>query len=78
MREWWPVVLPLLAFVGWRTYHAERKQVEREKREAAQQAAPTPAPQDTPPETNDTSSEKPEPALPPGYRASVIIHRSPE
>jgi hypothetical protein len=24
MRPWWPVLLPLLAWVGWRTYRRER------------------------------------------------------
>jgi len=24
MRPWWPVLLPLLAWVGWRTYQRER------------------------------------------------------
>lgn len=29
--EWWPVVLPLLAWVGWRTYRGERRKVLRER-----------------------------------------------
>ena len=27
MRPWWPVLLPLLAWVGWRTYQREREAV---------------------------------------------------
>jgi hypothetical protein len=27
MRPWWPVLLPLLAWVGWRTYQRERAAV---------------------------------------------------
>lgn len=27
----WPVVLPLLAWVGWRTYQAERRKIRAEK-----------------------------------------------
>jgi hypothetical protein len=27
MRPWWPVLLPLLAWVGWRTYKRERAAV---------------------------------------------------
>lgn len=29
--EWWPVVLPLLVWVGWRTYRGERRKVLRER-----------------------------------------------
>lgn len=27
LRPWWPVLLPLLAWVGWRTYRSERAAV---------------------------------------------------
>jgi hypothetical protein len=27
MRPWWPVLLPLLAWIGWRTYRDERARV---------------------------------------------------
>ena len=27
MRPWWPILLPLLALVGWRTYRRERARV---------------------------------------------------
>jgi hypothetical protein len=27
MRPWWPILLPLLAWVGWRTYRRERASV---------------------------------------------------
>jgi hypothetical protein len=27
MRPWWPVLLPLLAWVGWRNYRRERTKV---------------------------------------------------
>ena len=27
MRPWWPLLLPLLAWVGWRTYRRERTRV---------------------------------------------------
>lgn len=27
MRPWWPVLLPLLAWIGWRTYRNERARV---------------------------------------------------
>jgi hypothetical protein len=27
MRPWWPVLLPLLIWVGWRTYRRERAKV---------------------------------------------------
>ena len=27
MRPWWPILLPLLAWVGWRTYRRERARV---------------------------------------------------
>ena len=27
MRPWWPVLLPLLAWIGWRTYQRERASV---------------------------------------------------
>ena len=27
MRPWWPILLPLLAWVGWRTYWHERARV---------------------------------------------------
>ncbi|MCU0492275.1 MAG: hypothetical protein MUD01_11840 [Chloroflexaceae bacterium] len=26
-REWWPILLPVLLWVGWRTYQAERKRM---------------------------------------------------
>ncbi len=26
-REWWPVLLPLLAWIGWRTYQSERQKL---------------------------------------------------
>jgi hypothetical protein len=43
MQGWWPVLLPFLAWVGWRTYHQERQQVLHERRArqiSQQQAAP--------------------------------------
>lgn len=27
MRPWWPIILPLLAWVSWRSYQAERKKI---------------------------------------------------
>ena len=30
-EAWWPVVLPLLAWVGWRTYHSERRKMLEER-----------------------------------------------
>lgn len=30
-EAWWPVVLPLLAWVGWRTYHNERRKILEER-----------------------------------------------
>lgn len=27
MRPWWPVLLPLLTWIGWRTYQRERARV---------------------------------------------------
>lgn len=27
-REWWPIVLPLLVWVGWRTYRRERRKLQ--------------------------------------------------
>lgn len=27
MRPWWPILVPLLLWVGWRTYHQERERV---------------------------------------------------
>ena len=27
LRDWWPVLLPLLAWIGWRTYRSEREAV---------------------------------------------------
>jgi hypothetical protein len=27
MRPWWPILLPLLAWTGWRTYRRERAKV---------------------------------------------------
>jgi hypothetical protein len=27
MRPWWPVLLPLLAWIGWRTYQRERTEL---------------------------------------------------
>lgn len=36
MRPWWPILLPLLAWVGWRTYRAERQKVRRERARAQQ------------------------------------------
>lgn len=32
LREWWPVLLPLLAWIGWHTYRAERRKVLKEAR----------------------------------------------
>ncbi|NJN65990.1 MAG: hypothetical protein HC884_04380 [Chloroflexaceae bacterium] len=29
--EWWPLVLPLLVWVGWRTYRGERREMLREQ-----------------------------------------------
>lgn len=29
MRDWWPVLIPLMVWVGWRTYHAERREIRR-------------------------------------------------
>jgi hypothetical protein len=29
MRDWWPVLIPLMIWVGWRTYHAERREIRR-------------------------------------------------
>jgi len=30
-RSWWPVLVPLLAWIGWRTYRAERAEFLRER-----------------------------------------------
>jgi hypothetical protein len=27
MRAWWPIILPLLILVGWRTYRRERRRL---------------------------------------------------
>lgn len=32
LRDWWPVLLPLLAWIGWHTYRTERKKVLEEAR----------------------------------------------
>ena len=37
-RPWWPVLLPLLAWVGWRAYQRERAALARERLAAADQA----------------------------------------
>lgn len=37
MRPWWPILLPFLAWVGWRTYHTERQKVLRERARSRQQ-----------------------------------------
>jgi hypothetical protein len=39
MRDWWPVLIPLMVWVGWRTYHAERREIRRrnENRNQARQ-----------------------------------------
>lgn len=31
MRAWWPILLPLLALVGWRAYWRERAVLENQK-----------------------------------------------
>jgi hypothetical protein len=31
MESWWPILLPFLAWVGWRTYRKERRKVLRER-----------------------------------------------
>jgi hypothetical protein len=36
MRDWWPLVLPLLFWVGWRTYRKERRQVLHKRHTQAQ------------------------------------------
>jgi hypothetical protein len=36
MRDWWPLVLPLLLWIGWRTYRKERQQVLQERYARAQ------------------------------------------
>jgi hypothetical protein len=36
MHDWWPLLLPLLAWVGWRTYRKERAQVLRARRASGQ------------------------------------------
>lgn len=77
MREWWPVLIPLLTFIGWRTYQNERRQVEQEKRKAAPVPAPTLQTQSH--STVQHAAIIPPtatPQLPPGSHASVIIHRS--
>jgi len=38
-RGWWPVLLPLLAWVGWSTYRKERRKVLQERAAAAEAAA---------------------------------------
>ena len=40
MRDWWGVMLPLSAWVGWRTYRKERRKVV-EQRHRAQKATTT-------------------------------------
>jgi hypothetical protein len=37
----WRLLLPLLLWVGWRTYRTERRKVLRERAERARAAAPT-------------------------------------
>ncbi|HEU4323426.1 MAG TPA: hypothetical protein VFS21_09805 [Roseiflexaceae bacterium] len=34
MRDWWPVLLPLLLFTGWRAYRAERRRLLAHARDA--------------------------------------------
>lgn len=36
MHDWWPLLLPLLAWVGWRTYRKERAHVLQARRAARQ------------------------------------------
>lgn len=36
MHDWWPLLLPLLAWVGWRTYRKERTHVLQARRAARQ------------------------------------------
>jgi hypothetical protein len=31
LERLWPLVLPLLAWVGWRTYHAERRRLSEQR-----------------------------------------------
>ncbi len=40
-RHWWPVLLPLLAWYAWHTYHAERRTMAKA---AARRAAAAPPP----------------------------------
>lgn len=31
LREWWLILVPFLFWVGWRTYHAERRTILRQR-----------------------------------------------
>ncbi len=31
LREWWIILVPFLFWVGWRTYHAERRTILRQR-----------------------------------------------
>jgi hypothetical protein len=39
MRDWWLFVLPILFWVGWRTYNKERQQVLHQRRVQSQRDA---------------------------------------
>jgi hypothetical protein len=43
MRDWWGVMLPLSAWVGWRTYRKERRKVVEQRHHAQKTASTSPS-----------------------------------
>lgn len=58
-RPLWPVLLPLLAIIGWHTYHSERRKVLEEKHQREER------------ERKEKEAQERQKR----YRQSVILHR---
>ncbi len=76
MRAWWPVLLPLLTYIGWRTYHDERSRLQQRSHTPGSSIPSVTPPLLPPLPQSSAAAPLPHPTPPPGSRVSLIVHRA--